>query len=128
MIDITYDMLKSVAMSQLYREDPVNDLRKLAPGKPNNAELAELYQRILKHADFKQVKEEALEVESLTLINDNVDTIMLYYNKLLKQASFERKYDVVFRIMKEIKELKAIENEQMKFIVNINVEKPEKPE
>ena len=50
---------------------------------------------------------------------------MLFYNKLLKDAQREGKYEVAARILKEIKELKAIDNEQMRFEIIITVKRPE---
>ena len=51
---------------------------------------------------------------------------MLFYNKLLKDAQRESKYEVAARILKEIRELKAIENEQMRFEIVITVKQPTK--
>ena len=61
----------------------------------------------------------------MSLVEDDVDTMMLFYNKLLKDAQREGKYEVAARILKEIRELKSIENEQMRFEVVITVKKPE---
>ena len=55
-----------------------------------------------------------------------MNTIMLQYNKLLRDAKAEGKFEVAARILKEIREIKAIDNEQMKFEVVIKVEKPDK--
>lgn len=124
-VEITRELLEAVAMAQLYREDPIIAIRQNISEKLNNSEMNILYKRILQQDNFQEIKADAIKLETETLVDDNVDTIMLYYNKLLKQAQFEKKYEVVTRILKEIRQLKAIENEQMKFEIVIKVEKPE---
>lgn len=125
-IEITPELMEAVALALLYREDAVLAIRKIISEKLNNSEIVELYKRIKNHPDFDRIKQDTIQAETLTLIDDNVDTIMLYYNKLLKQAQFEGKYEVVTRILKEIRQLKAIENEQMKFEISIKVYEPNK--
>lgn len=122
-IEITREMMEAVVMAQLYREDIVTVLRKFF-GKITNAEVEEIYKEILQHPDFPRVKEELVKLESTTLIDEDVNTILLYYNKLLKEAQKEKRYEVIIRILKEIKQIKAIEDEQMKFEVVITVEEP----
>lgn len=122
-IEITREMMEAVVMAQLYREDIVTVLRKFF-GKITNAEVEEIYKEILQHPDFPKVKEELVKLESTTLIDEDVNTILLYYNKLLKEAQKEKRYEVIIRILKEIKQIKAIEDEQMKFEVVITVEEP----
>lgn len=122
-IEITREMMEAVVMAQLYRDDIVTVLRKFF-GKITNAEVEEIYKEILQHPDFPRVKEELVKLESTTLIDEDVNTILLYYNKLLKEAQKEKRYEVIIRILKEIKQIKAIEDEQMKFEVVITVEEP----
>lgn len=110
-------------MAQLYRDDIIKAITKLA-GKISNKEAEALYKEILQHPDFAQIKEDILKVEEATLIDEDADTIMLYYNKLLRDAQFEKKYEVILRILKEIRQMKAIEDEQMQFEVRIIVEEP----
>lgn len=123
-VEITQEMLETAACAQLYREDPILQLRKIIGKKLTNKEMDELYHSVIKHPDFERVKQETIDFESQTLVDENVDTIMLYYNKLLKQAQYEGKYDVIVKILKEIRQLKAVENEQMKFEIRIKVEEP----
>lgn len=123
-IEITKEMMEAVARAQIYRDDIIVELRRVC-GKVTNDKLSELYTAILQHPDFQKVKEEVVALEELTLIDENVDTIMLYYNKLLRKAQTEGKYEVIVRILKEIRQLKAIEDEQMQFNVKITVEHPE---
>lgn len=123
-IEITREMMEAVVMAQLYREDIIKAITKLA-GKITNKDAEVLYKEILQHPDFPKIKEDLLKVEEATLIDENADTIMLYYNKLLKDAQFEKKYEVILRILKEIRQMKAIEDEQMQFEVIITVEEPE---
>ena len=122
-IEITREMMEAVVMAQLYREDIVTVLRKFF-GKITNAEVEEIYKEILQHPDFPKVKEELVKLESTTLIDEDVNTILLYYNKLLKEEKKKKRYEVIIRILKEIKQIKAIEDEQMKFEVVITVEEP----
>lgn len=130
-IEITREMMEAVAYAQLYREEPVLALQKVnAVGnkKVSNREMEAIYREILKHPDFQQVKKEAIELETLTNVDDTIDTIQLNYNRLLKKAQAEGKYEVVVRILDKIRQLKAIDNEQMKFEIKITVEEPKKNE
>lgn len=126
-VEVTKEMMEVVASAQLYREDYMVELRKVLSGKKlTSSELNQLYINIIKHPDFKQVKEDILNIEKSSLVEDDMDTVMLQYNKLLRDAQKEGKFEVAARILKEIREIKAIENEQTKFEVIIKVEKPEK--
>ena len=125
--EITRELMEAVVMAQLYREDIIKTIGKIV-GKITNKEAENLYKEILQHPDFSKIKEDLLKVEEATLIDEDSDTIMLYYNKLLRDAQFEKKYEVILRILKEIKQMKAIEDDQTKFEIIITVEKPEKKE
>lgn len=122
-LDITIEMLEKVALAQLYRDDPILELRKVVSSKLNSKEMDALYKRILKDERFEEIKKDAIKLEEATLIDDDSNTIMLYYNKLLREAQQEKKYEVAARILGEIRKLKAIDNEQMKFEIVIKVEK-----
>lgn len=121
-IEITKEIMETVALAQLYRDDPILALRKIVKEKATESEMKIFYKRILQHPDFNTVKSDAVILESTTLIDENTDTLQLYYNKLLKQAQFEKKYEVVTRILKEIRQLKAIDNEQSKFEIIIKLD------
>lgn len=126
-IEITDEMMEAVALAQLYREDPILALRKIITDKLTNKEMETLYRRILEDPRLPDFKSGAVKIEeAANFTDDTADTIMLYYNRLLRQAQFEKKYEVVLRILKEIRQLKAIENEQMKFEIIIKVEEPKK--
>lgn len=124
-IEITDSMIDAVVSAQLYREDPIDNLRKAGIPKITNLEVQALYKRIIESPDFNEKKKAAIDLQKMSLVEDDVDTIMLFYNKLLKDAQREGKYEVAARILKEIKELKAIDNEQMRFEIIITVKKPE---
>lgn len=124
---VTREMKETVAMALLYRDDPIVALRKVAPGKLNSTELSNLYRAVLASEDFEEIKKDIVNLEEASLINDSMGTIMLQYNKLLRDAQYERKYEVAARILKEIRQLKAIENEEMRFEIIISVKsKPDK--
>ena len=123
-IEITTEMIEAVVLAQLYRDDPLIALRKVIKEKLNNAELDAVYREILFHPNFQEIKKDTIRVEELTLVDDTVDTIALVYNKMLKEAQFEKKYEVVIRILKELQKLKAIENEETRFEVIITVDNP----
>lgn len=125
-IEITDSMIDAVVSAQLFREDYVDNLRKAGIPKISNLELQELYKRIISLPDFNEKKKAAIDLQKMSLVEDDVDTMMLFYNKLLKDAQREGKYEVAARILKEIRELKAIENEQMRFEIIITVREPEK--
>lgn len=114
-IQITEEMLEKVALAQLYRDDPILELRKVVSSKLTSKEMDALYKRILKDPRFEETKKDAIKLEEATLIDDDSNTIMLYYNKLLREAQQEKKYEVAARILGEIRKLKAIDNEQTKF-------------
>ena len=125
-IEITDSMIDAVVSAQLYREDPIDNLRKAGIPKITNLEVQSLYKRIIESPDFNEKKKAAIDLQKMSLVEDNVDTIILFYNKLLKDAQREGRYEVAARILKEIRELKSIENEQMRFEVIITVREPEK--
>lgn len=122
-IEITEEMMEAVALALLYREDAGLALRKVCSKKLSNKEMDQLIQKIKEHPDFIRKKEDVQRVEELGLIDDNLNTIMLQYNRMLQKAQFENKFDVAARILKEIRMIKAIDNEQMKFEIVIKVEK-----
>ena len=121
-IEITEELMSAVALAQLYREDVVTTIKKLVPQKLTSAQMDALYKKILTHSRFAEIKQDAINLECKTLVDDDMNTIMLYYNKLLKQAQYEGKFDVAARILKEIRQIKAIDNEQVKFEIDITVE------
>lgn len=120
-IEITTDMLDCVALALLYREDAITELRKVVTQKLTNKEMEALYRRILKSPEFETRKQEAVELESITLVDDNLDTVLLQYNQMLKKAKQEGKYEVAARILKEIRMIKAIDNEQNEFKIEITI-------
>lgn len=121
-VEITEELMDAVALTQLYREDVVTTIKKLVPQKLTSAQMDALYKKILTHPKFAEIKQDAINLECKTLVDDDMNTIMLYYNKLLKQAQYEGKFDVSARILKEIRQIKAIDNEQVKFEIEITVE------
>lgn len=121
-IEITEELMSAVALAQLYREDVVTTIKKLVPQKLTSSQMDILYKKILTHPRFAEIKQDAINLECKTLVDDDMNTIMLYYNKLLKQAQYEGKFDVAARILKEIRQIKAIDNEQVKFEIDITVE------
>lgn len=125
-IEITQEMMEAVALAELYREDSIMALRKVITDKKiTSKEMANLLKTIHQHPDYKKVQADVVELEEVSLVDDDMNTIMLFYNKLLRDAQQEKKYEVAARILGEIRKLKAIENEQTKFEVIITVEKPE---
>ena len=123
--EITDNMIDAVISAQLYKEEPIDNLRRAGNPKINNLEVQAVYKRIIESPDFNDKKKAAIDLQKMSLVEDDVDTMMLFYNKLLKDAQREGKYEVAARILKEIRELKAIENEQMRFEVIITVKKPD---
>jgi type III secretion system FlhB-like substrate exporter len=122
--DITDEMYSIVAEALLYRDDPTMALKKsgTCPKNWTISDVNKVYKHILKTDKLKQMKDDYIKLESETLVDDNTDTMMLIYNLLLKDAKAEQKYDVVARILKEIRQLKAIENEQMQFEITFKIQ------
>ena len=124
-IEITREMMESVALAQLYREDAIFVLQRSVPAVKKEADAEALLRRILTDDRYEQVKKDVLAVEKVTTNAETIDTIELMYNSLLKEAKFEKKYEVVIRILKELQQLKAIKNDEMDFRINITVKKPD---
>lgn len=125
---ITDEMYQIVAEAVLYKEDTVGALRasKLIPKGYTQSDVNEVIRCIIQSEKFQQIKNDLIKTEEATLIDENQNTIMLMYNRLLRNAQAEGKYDVVARILKEIRQLKAIENEQMQFEVTFKIQEPKK--
>lgn len=125
-IKITKELMEAVAVAQLYRDDELTAVRKNVKEKLTTDDLNKLYRKIVTHPDFEVTKTEIVKVESCSLVEDTADTIALMYNDLLKEARYEKKYEVVIRILKEIQKLRAISDEESKFEIIIDVKRPEK--
>lgn len=123
-IEITREMLEAVALAVLYREDATIALKQVCQNVRRPEDLDALLKRILTHPEFEEIKNDTIKLEKVTLIDDTVETVELIYNALLKEARFEKKYEVAIRILKELQKLKAISDEETKFEIEIEVEKP----
>lgn len=127
-LNITREMIEAVVLAQLYREDPAERLRKAITGKYTSSEFNTVYHNILSHPDFSKIKDEIIRTEKMTCIEDDSETVMLIYNKLLRDAQKEKKYEVAARILSEIRKLKAIDDAEQKFEVIITVKPPKAAE
>lgn len=123
-LSITREMIEAVVLAQLYREDPAVRLRNAVTGKYTSAEFNKIYHDILSHPEFGKIKDEIIQTEKLTCVEDDSETVMLIYNKLLRDAQKEKKYEVAARILSEIRKLKAIDDAEQKFEVIITVKPP----
>lgn len=124
--EITSEMYEALVEASLYGEDAELALKKIVPKTwsiPDTRAAIKYMQR--NKEKLEQVKKDIINVEKASLIEQDQDTIMLMYKKLIEKAQKEGKYEVVTRILREIRQMKAIENEQMKFEVIITVKKPE---
>ena len=119
-MEITREMMEAVALSLLYNEREDARLRQVIQKKMSSKEMEQLIKDIKLHPDFKDIKEDIVKIESAGLIDDNMDTILLQYNKMLQNATFEGKYDIAMRILKEIKQIKSIDNTENEFKITIN--------
>lgn len=119
-MEITREMMEAVAPSLLYNEREDTRLRQVISKKMSSKEMEQLIKDIKLHPDFKDIKEDIVRIESAGLIDDNMDTILLQYNKMLQNATFEGKYDIAMRILKEIKQIKSIDNTENEFKITIN--------
>ena len=119
-MEITREMMEAVALSLLYNEREDTRLRQVIQKKMSAKEMEQLIKDIKLHPDFKDIKEDIVKIESAGLIDDNMDTILLQYNKMLQNATFEGKYDIAMRILKEIKQIKSIDNTENEFKITIN--------
>ena len=119
-MEITREMMEAVALSLLYNEREDTRLRQVISKKMSSKEMEQLIKDIKLHPDFKDIKEDIVKIESAGLIDDNMDTILLQYNKMLQNATFEGKYDIAMRILKEIKQIKSIDNTENEFKITIH--------
>ena len=119
-MEITREMMEAVALSLLYNEREDARLRQVVQKKMSSKEMEQLIKDIKLHPEFKNIKEDIVKIESAGLIDDNMDTILLQYNKMLQNATFEGKYDIAMRILKEIKQIKSIDNTENEFKITIN--------
>lgn len=124
-IEITEEMMEAVAIASLYKTDPTLELRKVVTQKLTSSDMIRLLNRVRKDPRFEEVKNDLVKLECTSLVDEDMNTVLLQYNKLLRDAQQEKKYEVAARILGEIRKLKAIENEQMKFEIVIKVEHPE---
>jgi hypothetical protein len=125
--EVTTEMYEALVEASLYGEDPELALKKVVPKswKMEDTKAAIRFMQANKDK-LSEIKKEIVDIEKATLIEQDQDTIMLMYKKLIEKAQKEGKYEVVTRILREIRQMKAIENEQMKFEVVIKVERPDK--
>ena len=123
-LDIEKGFFQAYAL-RLYGEDAELALKKVVPKAWSIPETRAAIKYMQRNKEkLEQVKKDIIEVEKASLIEQDQDTIMLMYKKLIEKAQKEGKYEVVTRILREIRQMKAIENEQMKFEVIIKVKKP----
>ena len=123
--NITEEMYETLVEASLYGEDAELALKKVVPKAWSIPETRAAIKYMQRNKEkLEQVKRDIIEVEKASLIEQDQDTIMLMYKKLIEKAQKEGKYEVVTRILREIRQMKAIENEQMKFEVIIKVKKP----
>lgn len=127
--EVTTEMYEALVEASLYGENPELALKKLVPKSWSMNDTKAAIRFMQANRDkLEEIKSEIVEIEKASLIEQDQDTIMLMYKKLIEKAQQEGKYEVVTRILREIRQMKAIENEQMKFEVIIRVEKPERKE
>lgn len=124
--DITTEMYEAFVEASLYGEDPELALKKIVPKTWGMSDTKAAIRFMQSNKEkLNEIKKEIVDIEKASLIEQDQDTIMLMYKKLIEKAQKEGKYEVVTRILREIRQMKAIENEQMKFEVIITVKKPE---
>lgn len=124
--EIPQELIEQLVLTQLYKEDYVPVIRQYLGNKPpiKTSDADKIYRKIIESPEFEQAKKTTIEIEKDSLIEDDLGTIMLQYNNLLKKAQREGKYEVAARILAEIRKIKAIDNEQMKFEIVFKIEEP----
>lgn len=122
---ITDEMYEALVEAALCGEDPCIALKKIVPKSwtVNEVKGAIRYMQSQKEK-IEGFKKTCMELEKATLISHDKDTIMLMFKKLIEKATSEGKYEVVTRILREIRQMQAIDNEQMKFEIIITVKPP----
>lgn len=127
-IEITKEMIEELVIACLYREDEGIAIRRYVDKKITDSELNNLVRRIKSCPEFEQVKKDIISVEEAGLIDDDMGTIMLQYNRMMRKAMKEGKYEVGARILKEIRLLKAIDNSENTFKVIFKLDTGENKE
>lgn len=125
--DITTEMYETLVQASLDGEDAALALKKIVPKTwtVNDTKKAIRYMQSQKDK-ISEIKKSVIDLETASLIDHDKDTIMLMYQRLIEKANAEGKYEVVTRILREIRQMKAIENEQMKFEIVITVQEQPK--
>lgn len=123
--EVTSEMYEALIEANLYGEDASLALKKIVPKSWTVEDTKHAIRYMLSQKEkMAEVKQTLVDLEKASLIDHDQDTIMLMYKNLIEKAQKEGKYEVVTRILREIRQMKAIENEQMKFEVIITVKKP----
>lgn len=121
-IEITQEMIEDLVTACLYNEDEGVAIRKHIDKKITDSELNNLIRLIKSNPSFEETKKDILKVEEAGLIEEDMGTIMLKYNRILKRALKECKYEVAARILKEIRQLKAIDNSENTFKIIFEID------
>ena len=123
--EITSEMYEALVQANLYGENAELELKKIVPKSWTVGDTKKAIRYMQAQKDkMEEVKRSFIDLEKASLIDHDQDTIMLMYKNLIEKAQKEGKYEVVTRILREIRQMKAIENEQMKFEVIITVKGP----
>lgn len=121
--EVTGEMFEALVSASLYGEDTTLAIQKIAPKGWTKQDVKQAIRYMLSQKErMEEFKKVLVELEKTSLIDHDQDTIMLVYKRLMEKAAEEKKYEVVTRILREIRQLKAIENDQMKFEVVITVQ------
>ena len=127
-IEITQDMIEDLVTACLYNEDEGTAIRKYIDKKITDSELNSLVRLIKSNPQFEETKKALLDIEKAGLIEEDMGTMILKYNRILKRALKECKYEVAARILKEIRQLKAIDNSENTFKIIFEVQRDDKEE
>lgn len=121
---ISSELFDIVTEACLYNKDPVQAIKTKA--KKTLQESRELYKKILQHPEFKERMNAYTELEKLTLFSEDRETLLLKLYKIIQEANFEKRYDIVVKTLDRIAKMLSIEDKQMEFKITFSFEPTEK--
>lgn len=82
--------------------------------------------KITKSDLYKKCFDDYKNMQEATVFSESKKSMMVHYNELIKQATTQRKYEIVLRILDKIKELQGINNDEMDFNITFTFKPTDK--
>lgn len=111
--DVTETLCFAVAEAAYNRMDITEAIMKAANCTRTKA--FKLQDKITKSELYKKCFDEYKAMQEATVFGESRKSMMVHYNELIRQATNQKKYEIVLRILDKIKELQGINNDEMDF-------------